>query len=98
MVIAITGIHGNFYSNPFYVNFGETLNAAGIDTDAFDGALADGRAQAALDEDMAFAQSLGIRSLPAFLVRRGDQALMLHGLPVNGELEVAVKRLGVVAR
>ena len=31
LVIAITGIHGNFFSNPFYVNFGETLNAAGID-------------------------------------------------------------------
>ena len=31
VVIAITGIHGNFYSNPFYVNFGETFNRAGID-------------------------------------------------------------------
>ena len=26
VVIAITGIHGNFYSNPFYYNIGETLN------------------------------------------------------------------------
>ncbi|MBQ3670881.1 MAG: DUF1749 domain-containing protein [Treponema sp.] len=31
VVIAITGIHGNFYSNPFYFNFGNTLNGAGID-------------------------------------------------------------------
>jgi len=31
LVISITGIHGNFYSNPFYVNFGETLNSGGID-------------------------------------------------------------------
>lgn len=31
VMIAITGIHGNFYSNPFYYNFGETLNAGGID-------------------------------------------------------------------
>ncbi|MBR1811711.1 MAG: DUF1749 domain-containing protein [Clostridia bacterium] len=31
VVIAITGIHGNFYSNPFYYNFGDTLTAAGID-------------------------------------------------------------------
>lgn len=31
VVIAITGIHGNFYSNPFYVNFGETFNRVGID-------------------------------------------------------------------
>ncbi|MDU8923408.1 alpha/beta fold hydrolase [Pasteurellaceae bacterium LIM206] len=30
-VIAITGIHGNFYSNPFYINIGETLSAGGID-------------------------------------------------------------------
>ena len=31
VLIAITGIHGNFYSNPFYYNFGETLTSNGID-------------------------------------------------------------------
>ena len=31
VMIAITGIHGNFYSNPFYYNVGDTLNAGGID-------------------------------------------------------------------
>ena len=31
VMIAITGIHGNFYSNPFYYNIGVTLNAGGID-------------------------------------------------------------------
>jgi len=31
VLIAITGIHGNFYSNPFYFNIGDTLNDAGID-------------------------------------------------------------------
>ena len=31
VMIAITGIHGNFYSNPFYYNIGDTLNAGGID-------------------------------------------------------------------
>ena len=31
VVIAITGIHGNFCSNPFYYNFGDTLNSGGID-------------------------------------------------------------------
>ena len=31
VVIAITGIHGNFYSNPFYFNIGETLSENGID-------------------------------------------------------------------
>ena len=31
VVIAITGIHGNFYSNPFYYNFGDTLNGGNID-------------------------------------------------------------------
>ena len=31
VLIAITGIHGNFYSDPFYYNFGETLSANGID-------------------------------------------------------------------
>lgn len=29
--IAITVIYGNFYSNPFYFNIGETLNSACID-------------------------------------------------------------------
>ncbi len=31
VVIAITGIHGNFYSNPFYYNLGDTLNSGGVD-------------------------------------------------------------------
>lgn len=31
VLISITGIHGNFYSNPFYYNFGDTLNAEGYD-------------------------------------------------------------------
>ncbi len=31
VLIAITGIHGNFYSNPFYYNFGHTLNRGNID-------------------------------------------------------------------
>lgn len=31
VMIAITGIHGNFYSNPFYYNIGDTLNGDNID-------------------------------------------------------------------
>ena len=31
VMIAITGIHGNFYSNPFYYNIGDTLNGGNID-------------------------------------------------------------------
>ena len=31
VMIAITGIHGNFYSNPFYKNIGHTLNGGGVD-------------------------------------------------------------------
>jgi len=31
VVINITGIHGNFFSNPFYYNIGETLSSHGID-------------------------------------------------------------------
>ena len=31
VLIIITGIHGNFYSNPFYYNIGDTLTADGID-------------------------------------------------------------------
>ncbi len=29
VVLAVTGIHGNFQSNPFYVDFGAAVNAAG---------------------------------------------------------------------
>lgn len=31
VMIAITGIHGNFYSNPFDYNIGDTLNSSDID-------------------------------------------------------------------
>ena len=31
VLIAITGIHGNFYSNPFYYTVGDTLTASGFD-------------------------------------------------------------------
>lgn len=31
VMIAITGIHGNFCSNPFYYNIGDTLNTGGFD-------------------------------------------------------------------
>lgn len=31
VVIAITGVHGNFHSNPFYYNIGNTLSDSGID-------------------------------------------------------------------
>lgn len=31
VVIAITGIHGNFHSNPFYYAIGQTLNSGGVD-------------------------------------------------------------------
>ena len=31
VVITITGVHGNFYSNPFYYHIGETLSRAGVD-------------------------------------------------------------------
>ena len=31
LLIAVTGIHGNFYSNPFYYTVGDTLTASGYD-------------------------------------------------------------------
>lgn len=31
VMISITGIHGNFYSNPFYYNIGDTLSENGFD-------------------------------------------------------------------
>ena len=31
VLVNITGIHGNFYSNPFYYDFGAALNSGGFD-------------------------------------------------------------------
>ena len=71
----------------------ELAGETGLDTGAFHAAFVDGRSEAALRQDMRFASSVGVRSLPAFLVTCGERGLMLNGLPVNGELEEAVAEI-----
>lgn len=66
---------------------------AGIDLDAFDRALADGSARAALARDEALAAAVGIRGLPTCLVEGARGALLVS--PVTGYrvLEAAVERV-----
>ena len=64
---------------------------AGIDLDAFNRALADGSARAALARDEALAAAVGIRGLPTCLVEGARGALLVS--PVTGyrALEAAVE-------
>jgi len=50
----------------------------GIPEDTFVQHYQDGSAEAALEEDLAFTRSLGIRSLPAYLTQYGDDALLMQ--------------------
>lgn len=50
----------------------------GIPEDTFVQHYQNGSAEAALEEDLAFTRSLGIRSLPAYLIQYGDASLMLQ--------------------
>ena len=50
----------------------------GINEEVFIRHYQDGSAEAALNEDLAFAGRLGIRSLPAYLIQHKDKALLLH--------------------
>lgn len=55
-----------------------------IDEEAFSRQLYDGSAEATLEQDLAFTRSLGIRSLPTYLLQYGDQALMLQSFHYRG--------------
>ena len=59
----------------------ELVNVAkttGIDADAFARHLRDGSAEAALNEDLRLTQSMGIHSLPAYLLQYGGKAMLLR--------------------
>lgn len=54
------------------------VRKTGIDEETFSRHFRDGSAEAALEQDLAFARSLGISSLPAYLLRYRDRTLMLQ--------------------
>ena len=51
---------------------------AGIDEESFIRHYQDGSAEASLNEDLAFARSLGIRLLPAYLIQYKNKALLMQ--------------------
>lgn len=53
---------------------------SGIDLEAFTKALKNGTAEAAFREDQEMAGKLGIRSLPAYLLKYGEKAVLIRSL------------------
>lgn len=52
----------------------------GIDKEHFLACFADGSAEAAFAKDLAFVRSLGIHSLPVYLVQCGKKAMLVRAL------------------
>jgi len=67
----------------------------GIDPAAFDRHISDGSAEAAFREDLQFTRSLGICSLPTFLLQYRDRVMLIGQLIGFAELEKAIQRLTV---
>ena len=57
--------------------------STGIDEESFLSAYRDGRAEDALERDLAFGQSLGIRTLPAYFIRRHEKGALLQSFDVH---------------
>ena len=56
----------------------DVAGQAGIDEALFRRHYSDGTAEAALQDDLFCTARLGIRSLPACLIQRGDKALLMQ--------------------
>lgn len=65
-----------------------------IEEAAFSRHFHDGSAEAALEQDLAFTRSLGIRSLPTYLLQYRDRALMLQSFDYR-DFDRAITRLTV---
>ena len=75
----------------------ELVNVAkttGIDTDAFARHLRDGSAEAALKEDLRLVRSMGIRSLPAYLLQYGEKAMLLRSFDYQDFVSVISQLTG----
>ena len=68
------------------------VRKVGIEEESFSRYFRDGSAEAALEQDLAFTHSLGIRSLPTYLLQYRDQALMLRSFDYQ-DFDRAITRL-----
>ena len=68
------------------------VRASGINEAAFLAAFRDGRAEAALKEDLALTRRLGIRSLPAYVMEYRGRALFLQSFDL-GDFVKAIESL-----
>lgn len=59
------------------------VRASGIEESAFLAAYHDGRAEAALEHDLAYTHSLGIHSLPSYVIQHRDMSLFLQSFDLN---------------
>lgn len=56
----------------------KVVRSTGIDEESFLRYYQDGSADAALKQDLAFTRSMGIQSLPTYLIQYGDKALLMQ--------------------
>lgn len=68
------------------------VRICGIDEGTFMAAFEDGAAMAALEEDLRYKESFGIWALPAFLVERGERAVLIRGVADYDMLMQAMAR------
>lgn len=68
------------------------VRASGIEEAAFFAAFRDGRAEAALEQDLALGRRMGIPSLPAYAIRYRDKALFLQSFEI-GDFAAAIDNL-----
>lgn len=68
------------------------VRKTGIDEASFAAHFHDGSAEATLEQDLAFTRSLGIRSLPTYLIQYRNQALMLQSFDYR-DFDRAITRL-----
>lgn len=71
------------------------VRSTGIDEETFAERYQDGSAEAALELDLAFTRSLGVRSLPAYLIRNGDNALLMQSFDYQ-DFKTAISRVAEV--
>lgn len=68
------------------------VRASGIEEAAFLTAFHDGRADAALEQDLAFTRSMGVRTLPSCLIQHGGHAVFLQSFDIE-EFTAIIDRL-----
>ncbi len=66
---------------------------AGIDPERFTEVYRNGKAEKAFMQDLYYAQSLGIRALPSYLVRHAEHSCLMHGLPSAADFERVIGKL-----